>query len=251
MRPPLLKNCFPLNSLRSLWNSKFLAPNQVSAGRDDEVVFETNPQPAKLRGQIIEAFIDATCTAPTRVRATAPFTAPGPTAFLEPRKGFVLNLFNFQIQYEMLDQFGGSIKGESAWDGCVPVCRENMASVLQSPLPPVNAHIRTHLKHTPNWKPKRSGTINDRIFLHFGLLGSPVAVSHAGGVLGASAAWLFFRVVISVFATKVRRLRNLVGRRSEPVLVAHALSGIPVRHGKCPRGLGERARDCGARDRLA
>jgi hypothetical protein len=145
------------------WDSKFLAPNQVSADRDDEVVFEINPQPPKLRGQIIEAFIDATSTAPTRVRLTAPFSAPGPTAFLEPRKNFVLNLFNFLIEYEMLDQFGDSLAGESAWNGCVPVCRENIASVLQSPLPPVNAHIRTHLKHTPNWKPKSSGAINDRI----------------------------------------------------------------------------------------
>jgi rhomboid family GlyGly-CTERM serine protease len=29
-------------------------------------------------------------------------------------------------------------------------------------------------------------------FLHFGLLGAPVAVSHAGGIIGALAVWLLF-----------------------------------------------------------
>jgi hypothetical protein len=145
------------------WKSSFLAPNQVSADRDDEVVFEINPRAAKLRGQIIEAFIEAICTAPTTVQLDAPFQGPPPTVLYQPRKKFVLDLFNFRIVYEMLDQFGDGIKAESAWGGCTPVCRENIGSVLRSPLPRVHAHIQQNLKHTPNWKVKRDGTINDRI----------------------------------------------------------------------------------------
>lgn len=145
------------------WRSRFRAPNQVSPNRDDEVVLEMNPTAAKLRGQIIEAFTEATCTAPTTVQLSAPFVGPPATALLQPRRNFVLNLFNFRIVYEMLDQLGGDIKTESAWGGCTPVCRENIRSVLRSALPPVNAHIRRNLKHTPNWKAKTSATINDRI----------------------------------------------------------------------------------------
>ena len=145
-------------------STSFTAPNQVSGARAGEnVLLRLDPKPAALKGQIIEATLKATCTAPTRVQLAKPFTPPGATPLLAPRAKFSLDLFNFLIEYEMLDQFGAGITLETAWGGAVPVCRENIAAVLRSPIARVNTYIRRKLRHTPNWKRKSDGQINDRI----------------------------------------------------------------------------------------
>ena len=144
--------------------SSFRAPNQVStAASGDEVIFKVKPRRRKLRGQLLEAHLDAICTAPTRVRIVRR-PAPTPaTPLLRPRANNVLNLLKVRAVYEMLDQFGASIKTDSAWGGSRPVTRENIGNVLTSPLAPLRRHIRRNLRHTPNWKVKTNARISDLI----------------------------------------------------------------------------------------
>jgi hypothetical protein len=67
-----------------------------------------------------------------------------------------------RITYRILDQQGRSIR-ESAYAGRLPQVRENIGTVLTSPIPDVRDFIANELSWTPNWKSKPGGEFTDRI----------------------------------------------------------------------------------------
>jgi hypothetical protein len=122
-------------------------------------------------GQMIEAQIPVTITAPMRARADKGWInksgesgkggKPIRSAWID-RKTPRFSLFDTSISYQILDQFGAPIK-DSAWAGRIVQIRENIGAVLSSPLPRMQNWINNSLNWNPDWIDKPSGRFTDHL----------------------------------------------------------------------------------------
>jgi len=151
----------------SVLETTFDAPERITrlANIDQHRVKFTLRARGVTGRQTIEGTIPVNLTAPVRLSLPNNRRIAGrPTNFVAPRKNGSLSLINVRFRYVMLDQTGEPIR-RSAYAGCAPVTRENIGDpgVLVSIIPQLNNYIRRNLRHTPKWKIKRDGRINDTI----------------------------------------------------------------------------------------
>ena len=117
----------------------------------------------KLQGtnQIIEIATPVNLTSPQHMQENRTGVTTR-TGWLRANRGRI-NLINTLFQYELLDQWGISLRQGSAFAKSQTRARENIAQVLQSPIPGVMQIIRNNLNHSPNFTAARNGRLRDRI----------------------------------------------------------------------------------------
>lgn len=122
----------------------------------------------KNAGQTIEAHFPINLTSPQHTSITRG-TRRGfnfETAWLDANRGNFTLVPTRRIRYRMLDQFQASIH-DSAYGARMPQIRENIGTVLTSPVPTVQAWILSPppagLSWTNNWINKPAGNFTDRI----------------------------------------------------------------------------------------
>jgi hypothetical protein len=115
----------------------------------------TNPA-----NQVIEANVPVNLTAARSLRLRGDAVRERPTGLMNAGRGR-FDLFNWLVQYDILDQTEISIK-ESAYAGRQPQAQENIGSVLTSPIPEVQTQIGI-LEHSPTWTDQSDGVLSDRI----------------------------------------------------------------------------------------
>ncbi len=84
------------------------------------------------------------------------------TGWLDANQGQFSLVPVYRINYRLLDQFRNPIK-DSAYGTRTPQIRENIGTVMTSPVPPVQAWIANGLQWSPNWTDHPDGTFTDRI----------------------------------------------------------------------------------------
>ncbi len=84
------------------------------------------------------------------------------TRWLDANRGRFTLVPTRRIRYRLLDQFQRPIR-DSAYGSRTPQIRENIGTVLTSPIPAVQNWITTGLSWSPNWIDKPQGTFTDRI----------------------------------------------------------------------------------------
>lgn len=121
----------------------------------------------KIAGQAIEAHFPINLTSPqhTSIRGRRRgFNHQ--TGWLDANRGSFTLVPTRRIRYRMLDQFQASIHN-SAYGTRMPQIRENIGTVLTSPVPTVQAWILSPppagLSWSANWVNKPTGNFTDRI----------------------------------------------------------------------------------------
>jgi hypothetical protein len=108
----------------------------------------------------IEANVPVNLTAAHSLRLKGKEVRERPTGLMDTGGGR-FDLFNWLIQYDILDQTENLIK-DSAYAGRQPQARENIGGVLTSPIPAVQSQIGI-LEHSPDWTNQSDGVLSDRV----------------------------------------------------------------------------------------
>jgi hypothetical protein len=117
----------------------------------------------KHGNQIIESHLPVNITAPIHATAYGGWTngMPVQSRWINASKGN-FSLLHRYVAYTLLDQFRDPIK-KSAWGNRMVQIRENIGTVMTSPLPRVRNWINNSLNWTQNWKNKPTGKYRDSL----------------------------------------------------------------------------------------
>jgi hypothetical protein len=120
----------------------------------------TNPP-----NQAIQATIDCTLSAPTTLRLDAHAKNPlSQVIQLDASKNPVtFDLIKAQFPYVILDQNNAPIHDETAYATRVPSHRENIRTVLTSPIAQIQASVLTNLQSVDQWTDVKDGKFTDTI----------------------------------------------------------------------------------------
>ena len=120
----------------------------------------TNPP-----NQAIQATIDCTLSAPTTLRLDAHAKNPVSQVIqLDASKNPVtFDLIKAQFPYVILDQNNAPIHDETAYATRVPSRRENIRTVLTSPIAQIQASVQTNLQSADQWTDVKDGKFTDTI----------------------------------------------------------------------------------------